>query len=78
MRETSFVIIEARNSFLHSPTVTGLRCRFTRAISGAALYWRMGVTASPTPFQARRADPVLVFEARASRLCGIELDVDFV
>ncbi len=36
----------------HSPTVTGLRCRFTRAISSAALYWRMGFIATRTSLQA--------------------------
>jgi hypothetical protein len=60
----------------HSPTVTGSRCRFTRAISGAALYWRMGLTASPTSLQARRAEPALVFVARASRLWGNEIKLD--
>ena len=54
----------------HSPTVTGLRCRFTRATSSAARYWRMGFTASPISVQARMASASISYVARASRLCG--------
>ena len=44
----------------HSPTVTGLRFRFTRAISSAALYWRKGLTACRASLKTRWTDPVPV------------------